>query len=110
NWDLLPITGLAGDMVAIKQVLTPEQWQQLQNPVACEMEAGEGVFHHPLMVHGSQANRTDIPRRAIVLNVFGDGTISDSDEPLLAGVPPVPRGQKMQGQFFPLLLNAEPRG
>ena len=110
NWDLLPITGLAGDMVAIRKVLNDEQWAQLQNPVPCEMDAGEGVFHHPLMVHGSQANRTDIPRRAIVLNAFRDGTISDSDEPLLAGVPPIPRSQKMQGQFFPLLFESKPGG
>jgi hypothetical protein len=38
-----------------------------------------------------------------VINVFADGVISDSDEPLLEGVPVVPKGEKMQGQFFPLL-------
>lgn len=105
QWDLLPITGLAGNMDAIRAVLSDSQWQQLNQPVACEMEAGFAVFHHPLMVHGSQANRTATPRRAIVLNAFRDGTRSDSDEPLLAGVPPVPRGERMQGRFFPLLFD-----
>jgi hypothetical protein len=38
-----------------------------------------------------------------VLNVFADGTISNSDEELLKGVPVIPKGHKMEGQFFPLL-------
>ena len=106
-WDLLPITGLAGDMNAIREVLSEEQWEQFQNPVPIELKAGEAAFHHPLLVHGSRENRTDRPRRAVVLNVFADGTRSDSDEVLLNGVPPISRGEKMEGQFFPLLYNAE---
>jgi hypothetical protein len=38
-----------------------------------------------------------------VINVFRDGVVSDSDEPLLAGVPVVPKGVKIEGRFFPLL-------
>jgi ectoine hydroxylase-related dioxygenase (phytanoyl-CoA dioxygenase family) len=102
-WELLPITGLAGNMDAIKEVLNPAQWEQFTHPVAIELKAGECSFHHPLMVHGSFENRTDRPRRATVINAFKDGTRSDSDQPLLAGVPPVPKGQTMSGQFFPLL-------
>lgn len=102
RWELLPVTGLAGDMNAIRTVLSEEQKEQFQ-PVAIELEAGECSFHHPLMVHGSHENRTDIPRRAVVLNVFRDGVHSDSDDPLLSGVPAIPRGQKMEGRFFPLL-------
>ncbi len=55
------------------------------------------------MLHGSYENRSPRPRRAVVLNFFRDGTTSDSDDPLLAGVDAIPRGQKMQGRFFPLL-------
>lgn len=106
NWTLLPITGLAGDMNAIQEVLTPEQWEQFTHPVAIELKAGECSFHHPLLVHGSFENRTDRPRRAVVLNAFRDGTRSASDEVLLSGVPSVPAGQQMQGQFFPLLRAA----
>jgi ectoine hydroxylase-related dioxygenase (phytanoyl-CoA dioxygenase family) len=105
EWDLLPITGLAGDMNAIREVLTPDQWERFQHPVAIELKAGECSFHHPLMIHGSFENRTERPRRAVVINAFADGVRSDSDQPLLAGVPPIPQGQKMQGQFFPLLLD-----
>jgi ectoine hydroxylase-related dioxygenase (phytanoyl-CoA dioxygenase family) len=104
RWPLLPITGLAGDMEAIRGVLDDEQWRLFQNPVAIELKAGECSFHHPLMVHGSYANRTAIPRRATVINVVRDGVKSASDEPLLAGVPPVPNGQPLGGQFFPLLF------
>jgi ectoine hydroxylase-related dioxygenase (phytanoyl-CoA dioxygenase family) len=103
RWDLLPITGLAGNMNAIREVLSPEQWEQFTHPVAIELKAGECSFHHPLMVHGSFENRTDHPRRATVINVFRDGVKSDSEQPPLAGVPPVPPGQAMSGQFFPLL-------
>lgn len=106
RWPLLPVTGLAGDMDAIRAVLGDEQMKLFENPVAVELKAGECAFHHPLMVHGSQANKTAGPRRALVINAFRDGVRSASDEPLLNGVPPVPTGQTMGGQFFPLLKSA----
>ena len=105
NWTLLPITGLAGDMQAIREVLNDEQWQTFNRPVAVELKQGECTFHHPLMIHGSFENRTDRPRRATVINAFRDGTRSDSNDPLLTGVPPVPQGERMDGQFFPLLFD-----
>lgn len=108
HWNLLPITGLAGDMEAIRQVLTAEQWEQFQKPVAVELKKGECTFHHSLMVHGSFENRSERSRRATVINAFRDGVYSDSDQPLLAGVPAVPRGQPMAGQFFPLLYTPLP--
>jgi len=105
RWDLLPITGLAGDMDAIKIALDKNQWEMFQNPVAIELEAGECAFHHPLLVHGSKENNSSISRRACVLNVLRDGVCSASDEPLLAGVEPTPKGEKLGGQFFPLLYD-----
>jgi len=107
RWDLLPITGLAGNMEAIREVLDDEQWEQFNKPVAVELKKGECTFHHPLMIHGSFANRTESPRRAVVINVFLDGVRSDSDDELLKGVPPIPRGQSMKGQFFPLLFDPQ---
>lgn len=103
RWPLLPITELAGDMDGIREALDDEQWAMFQEPVAVELKAGEATFHHPLMVHGSFANRTDRPRRATVINAFRDGVRSDSDAPLLDGVPPIPKGRPMAGPFFPLL-------
>lgn len=102
HWDLLPITGLAGDMDAIRSVLTDEHWSQWK-PIPIELKRGEATFHHPLMVHGSFENSTERPRRAVVLNAMRDGVKSDSDEPLLKGVPSIPTGMPVDGQFFPLL-------
>jgi ectoine hydroxylase-related dioxygenase (phytanoyl-CoA dioxygenase family) len=106
-WDLLPVTGLAGDMHAIREVLSDRQWQQLQDPVLVELQAGECAFHHPLTVHGSGVNRSDRPRRATVLNLARDGVCSFSEEPLLQGIPTIPRGQPLAGRFFPLLLQPD---
>ena len=104
RWNLLPITGLADDMDAIQSVLSEEQKREFK-PVAIELKKGYASFHHPLMIHGSFENRTDRERRAFVINVFRDGVRSASDAPLLEGVPAIPQGAKMQGQFFPLLLD-----
>lgn len=107
TWELLPITGLAGDMHAIRQVLNDEQWEQLNNPVCIELEAGCASFHHPLMVHGSRENFTDRPRRATVINVCRDGVRSATPEPLLEGVPPLGADEPLSGPFFPLLYDPE---
>ena len=40
-----------------------------------------------------------------MVNVFADGTLSDSDEALLTGVPVIPKGEKMGGKFFPLIFD-----
>lgn len=104
NWKLLPITGLAGNMEALQTVLTAEQKKQFK-PIPIELKKGEASFHHPLMVHGSFENRSNRPRRAAVINAFLDGTRSDAGEPLLDGVPAIPKGEEMGGQFFPLLLD-----
>ncbi len=106
RWPLLPITGLAGDMNAIQTVLDEQQKAHFR-PVPVEFPKGYASFHHPLTIHGSYTNRSDRPRRGLVINVFRDGVVSDSDEPLLKGVPPVPKGRKMDGRFFPLLLDPQ---
>jgi len=103
-WRLLPITGLADNMRAIEAVLTDNE-RGAFNPVAIELKRGQASFHHPLMVHGSYENSTDRPRRATVINVFRDGVVSASDNPPLEGVPVIPSGEKMAGQFFPLLFD-----
>ena len=49
--------------------------------------------------------RSEFPRRAAVVNYFADGVCSDSEEPLLSGVPAVAPGHRMEGQFFPLVYD-----
>jgi ectoine hydroxylase-related dioxygenase (phytanoyl-CoA dioxygenase family) len=109
RWPDLPATGLAGDMDAIRSVLTDEQ-RGMFKPVAVELKAGEAAFHHPRTIHGSYANSTARPRRATVVNVFRDGVRSDSDTPPLAGVPAIPKGRPMGGRFFPLLFDPADEG
>lgn len=103
RWKLLPRGGLADEMDSVKAHLTDEQKAEFK-PVAVEMRAGEASFHHPMMLHGSYENRSGRRRRAAVINVFRDGVISDTDEPLLEGVPAIPKGCRIEGQFFPLLM------
>lgn len=104
KWNLLPREDFANDMDKIREALTEEQLEEFK-PVAIELKKGECSFHHPLMVHGSFANTSDRPRRAAVINVIRDGVRSDSDEPLLEGVPVVAKENKVEGQFFPLLYD-----
>ncbi|HEV7333269.1 MAG TPA: phytanoyl-CoA dioxygenase family protein [Flavisolibacter sp.] len=104
RWGLLDKPELAGDMEGLQPYLTEEQKAAFK-PVPIELKKGYATFHHPLMVHGSYENRSDKQRRAFVLNVFADGTRSNSDDVLLQGVPPIKKGEKMEGQFFPLLFN-----
>jgi ectoine hydroxylase-related dioxygenase (phytanoyl-CoA dioxygenase family) len=103
RWPDLPITRLAGDMDAIHAVLNAEQRQQFDAAVAVELRKGEASFHHPRLVHGSFANHSDRARRATVVNVMRDGVRSATNESLLHGVPVIPAGEKVEGQFFPLL-------
>lgn len=106
RWGLLDKPDLAGNLMGILDYLTPEQQKQFK-PVPVEVKAGEGIFHHPLTLHGSGENKSDRPRRAFVINVFADGVVSDTNDTLLTGVPVVPKGNKMEGQFFPLLFNPQ---
>ena len=107
EWGLLPKPVIAGELDGIKDFLTAEQKKKFSEPFFAEVKAGEAIFHHPLTLHGSGANTSVRPRRAFVINVMADGVLSDSGEPLLEGVPPVSKGEKIQGQFFPLLFDPE---
>ncbi len=103
RWGLLDAPELAGEMNGLKTYLTPGQQEQFAQPVAIALEKGYATFHHPLLVHGSYENRSDRSRRAFVLNVFADGTISNTNDELLKGVPRILKGDKMEGKFFPLI-------
>jgi ectoine hydroxylase-related dioxygenase (phytanoyl-CoA dioxygenase family) len=105
TWGLLDKPELAGNMDGLSDFLNDDQKKQFAKRVPIEMKKGHASFHHPLMVHGSYENKSAHSRRAFVLNVFADGTISNSNDELLKGVPPVKKGEKMEGKFFPLLID-----
>jgi ectoine hydroxylase-related dioxygenase (phytanoyl-CoA dioxygenase family) len=107
KWGLIDKPELAGDMEGINRFLRPQQKEEFKNKVAIEMKKGHATFHHPLMVHGSYENSSQHARRAFVLNVFADGTRSDTDEEILRGVPVIKKGKNLEGKFFPLLYEPQ---
>lgn len=104
RWGLLEKPALAGDMDGLLPALTEEQ-RAMFTPVPVPLKAGYATFHHPLLIHGSYANTTERQRRAFVVNVFADGTRSNTNEPLLSGIPVFAKDKKLEGDFFPLLFD-----
>jgi ectoine hydroxylase-related dioxygenase (phytanoyl-CoA dioxygenase family) len=104
RWGLLEKPALAGDMDGLLPALTEKQ-KAMFTPVPIPLKAGYATFHHPLLVHGSYANTTERQRRAFVVNVFADGTRSNTDEALLSGIPVFKKDEKLEGDFFPLLFD-----
>jgi len=102
RWGLLDAPEIAGNMEGLMDYLTDEQKQEFK-PIPIQLKRGYASFHHPLLVHGSYENKSEQSRRAFVLNVFADGTISNTNEQLLNGVPIIKKGDKMEGKFFPLI-------
>jgi hypothetical protein len=92
---------------AIKTDLTSEQLAQFNERKPALLKRGQISIHHGLTVHGSYGNHANASRRAAVLNFFNDGTVSNTEESLLLGIPVYKKGEKLEGQFFPFLFDAE---
>jgi hypothetical protein len=111
KWGLLPITGLTGDMEAVKEVLSEEQLKAFDQRVANELPKGYASFHHPLTMHGSYANTSDRPRRATVLNAMSAFTQGNTDGyyrmDALHTFPPMAQDQVLDSHFFPLLFDGD---
>jgi ectoine hydroxylase-related dioxygenase (phytanoyl-CoA dioxygenase family) len=111
KWGLLPITGLAGNMDAVRQVLNEEQIAVFENKFANELPRGYASFHHPLMMHGSYANYSERPRRAVVLNSMADTTLGNTANyeriDALHNFPAMAQDQVLNGRFFPLLFDCD---
>ncbi|XPF95385.1 phytanoyl-CoA dioxygenase family protein [Colwellia sp. RE-S-Sl-9] len=103
RWGLLNRLELGGEMDAIFEQLTDEQREQIK-PEPMVLKKGHACFHHPLMLHGSFENKSQRSRRAMVLNVFADGTMSNTDETMLRGTDiKISKGQPLNNRYFPLL-------
>ncbi|MBO9620556.1 MAG: phytanoyl-CoA dioxygenase family protein [Niabella sp.] len=109
KWGLLPITGLAGDMEAVRDILTAEQLTAFEHKIANELPKGYASFHHPLMMHGSYANVSERPRRAVVLNAMAAGTLGNTTNyeriDALHNFPEMKQDQVLNSNFFPLLFD-----
>ena len=111
KWGLLPVTGLTGDMDAVKEVLNEEQAGIFEKRVANELPAGYASFHHPLTMHGSYANYSERPRRAVVINAMGHRTLGNTAEydrlEALKSFPAMQQDQALDSQFFPVLFDGD---
>ena len=109
KWGLLPVTGLAGDMDAVQQVLDENQKEVFEKKVANELKKGYASFHHPLMMHGSYANSSERSRRAVVINAMGHNTLGNTAGydrlDALSSFPAMPQDQQLNSRFFPLLFD-----
>jgi ectoine hydroxylase-related dioxygenase (phytanoyl-CoA dioxygenase family) len=108
RWGLVQRTELAGDMESVLAQLNEEQRQDVSRSVPAIMSRGEASFHHPLMMHGSFANRSSRRRHAAVINVLADGTrsnMSQGSAPGTDGYPYIPKGEPMGGTGYPLLFD-----
>jgi len=50
--------------------LSPEAIEKVNNSVVCPLKAGGATFHGPYMLHKTGPNKSDIPRRALILNAM----------------------------------------
>ncbi|HEX5153173.1 MAG TPA: phytanoyl-CoA dioxygenase family protein [Parafilimonas sp.] len=111
KWGLLPITGLAGNMDAVRTVLSPQQLEVFDNKIANELPKGYASFHHPLMMHGSYANYSDRPRRAVVINAMADNTLGNTADyerlDALHNFPLMEQDKVLDSRFFPLLFDGD---
>ena len=75
--------------------------------VACPVKAGHVHFHHALTWHGSNANHTGRPRRAIALHYMNQNTVYDANgKHLMKQFVTVGDGEKMTDEKFPLVYTA----
>lgn len=70
KWGLLPEGDFFnGDLESLKNRIEGVSGREMKT-VPCILKAGAVSFHHCLTVHGSGPNRTDKPRRSLVLHLM----------------------------------------
>ncbi len=72
--DVVPHQSINNDPRVHGLELTPEELAKLgENIVACPLPPGGATFHGGYMLHHAGANRSDIPRRALILSAGAPG-------------------------------------
>ncbi|HLQ37369.1 MAG TPA: phytanoyl-CoA dioxygenase family protein [Planctomycetota bacterium] len=106
RWGLLPKLPFDAPLEAILPHLPPGA---AFRPVLAPLPAGAATIHHSHTLHGSDRNRSDRWRRAVVLNYMGAHVrVADGTAPLLHGVPLLPAGAEVAGRHFPIVLAPRP--
>jgi len=104
RWPLLPSLPFDSELEAIRAQLPDGA---AFAPVAVPVRAGCATFHHSHTLHGSDQNRSDRWRRAVVLNYMAaDTRVADGSQPLLRGTPLLPEGAIVAGDDFPIVFEA----
>jgi len=110
---MVPGTHLLGDNIPFLHSLKsfdamPTEFQGHElRVVPCPVASGQVHFHHPLTWHGSPANRSGRPRRAIALHFMTERAVFNA-----AGGHPMKQffsgadGEKVTGDHFPLVWEA----
>ena len=102
RWPLLRSLPFDSELEAIRAEL-PEGAAFEPRPVP--VRAGSATFHHSHTLHGSDCNRSDRWRRAVVLNYMAaDTRVADGSAPLLKGVPLLAAGAVVDGDDFPVVF------
>jgi hypothetical protein len=74
----------------------------------CPVQKGEVHYHHALTWHGSHANTSGRPRRAIALHFMtGETRFVASGEHVMKQFVEVADGELMQGTHFPLIYSSD---
>ena len=99
-----------GDQVAFLHTFKefedmPAEWNGHKTPVKlCPAKKGHVHYHHGLTWHGSAANRSDRPRRAIAIHYMTENTCYlPGTHPMVQFAKHLARGQMMEGEHFPLV-------
>ncbi len=75
--------------------------------VSCPVKKGEVHYHHALTWHGSHANKSGRPRRAIALHYMTQDTrYVASGQHVMKEYVEVADGERMQGKVFPLVYGS----
>lgn len=99
---LLPRVAFGGARDQLLPHLPPHC--RIETAQTMTLRAGQAAVHHSHTVHGSGANRSDRPRRAIVLNYMGPHVrVADASAPLLRNTAPLPLGAIVSGDHFPIV-------
>lgn len=102
---LLPKLPFDSPLEALRESLHPDESAAFR-PRAVPVPAGHATLHHPRTLHGSGPNRSDRPRRAVVLNYMAPDTkVADDSAPLLRGVDRLPVGAIVEGRHFPIVVD-----
>jgi len=83
----------------------PRRFRDLEvRPHVCRVAAGHVHFHHANTWHGSHANRSGRPRRAIALHMMSERTTHDANaKHLMSPEIQVPHGAAISGPHFPMV-------